>query len=122
LDSGDRSEANGGEEHGVLESVVAAAAHGLASDRGAGPAGDWCKPGVAGELGCIRESAAVADLSEDSSSRPGLDSGQGLEQLAERVGQEHLLDFAGEGVAAVLEPVEFGGDFCDDAAECGLSG
>ena len=47
-----------GQEHGVLEPVVAAAAAGLAGEAGAGLAGDRGQAGVGGELAAVGEGRA----------------------------------------------------------------
>ena len=50
--------------------MVAASAHGLASDRGSGLASDRDEAGVAGEFRGVREAAAVADFSKAIKQNP----------------------------------------------------
>ena len=109
-----------GQEQGVLEAVVAAAAAGLGSQGLAGLAGDGGEAGVGGELAAGGERGAVADLGEDPGAGARPDAGQGREQFTERVREERLLDLLGEGVAAGADAVEFGGELGDDPAGGGL--
>ena len=60
----------GGEEHRVFESVIAAAAAGLAADAGAELAGHRGEADIAGEPRAVGETGAVTDLREDPRSRP----------------------------------------------------
>ena len=94
----------------------------FAVERGARLAGDGGEAGVAGELGAVGEAGAVTDLGEDPGPGAGPDPGQGDQQPAERVGEEDLLDLAGEGVAAGVDAVEFAGELGDDPPERRLGG
>jgi hypothetical protein len=94
-----------GEEHGVLQPVVAPAALGFAVDGLAGLAGDWGQAGVGGQPGAVSEPGAVADLGQDPGPGPRPDPGQGREQFTERVAEEDLLDLGGQGVAAGIDAV-----------------
>lgn len=63
-------------------------ARGLAADRLAGLVGHRGETGVGGELVAGGEAAAVTDLGEDPGPGARTDPWQGLEQLAEGVGDE----------------------------------
>ena len=91
----------GGEEHRVLEPVVAAAAAGLAAEAGARLARHRSEAGVAGEPRAVREPRAVADLSEDPRPRPGADARKRPEDASERVCLEQRLDLGLDPLAAL---------------------
>ena len=120
MDAGSRRDGERGEEHGVLEPVVAAAAAGLGGEGGAGLAGDRGQAGVGGQLAAVGEGRAVADLGEDAGAGPRPDPWHGGQQLTERVGQERLLDLGGQGIAAGADPVQLAGQLGDDPAGRGL--
>ena len=111
-----------GEEHGVLESVIASPALRLAVDRLAGLACHRGQTGVRGQLVAVHEACSVADLGQDPRPGPRTYPGHGREQLTERVGQERLLDLGGEGVAAGEDPVELTCELSDHSSEGGLGG
>src|SRR5579875_1593211 len=90
----------GGEEHGVREPVVAAAAARFAVEGLAGLAADRGQAGVGGKLAAVGEGGAVADLGEDPGAGPRPDPCYRGEGTTERVRQERVLDLGGEGVAA----------------------
>ncbi len=66
----------GGQEQGVLESMVAMTARHVAPDRGAGLAWRRAQAGVGGEVGRGREAPDVADLDSDARPEAGADAGQ----------------------------------------------
>ena len=97
----------GGQEHGVFEPVVAAAAAGLAGEAGAGLRRvTRARAGVGGEFAAVGEGGAVANFGEDAGAGPWPDPWHGRQQLTERVREERLLDLSGQGVAARAGPVE----------------
>lgn len=75
------------------------------------------EPGVGGEPVAGRKAGAVTDLGEDPGSGPRPDPGQGLEQPAERVSNDNLLDLAGECLPAGVDTVEFAGQFGDHSPQ-----
>ncbi len=89
-----------GEEHGVLEPVVASSALRLALERRPRLASHGSEAGVAGEFAAVGERGAVADLGEDPGAGARPDAGKAQEQLTERVRAEDLLDLDGEVVAS----------------------
>ena len=112
----------GGEEHGVLEAVVAAAAPRLAADAGAGLAGDGGEPGVAGQSRPVGEPRAVADLSEDRRAGPRPDAWKRAEDATEGVRFEQLRDLAGELVSPAPHAVQLDRQLGDHPSRHGFGG
>jgi hypothetical protein len=103
-----------GQEHGVLEPVVASPASGLGVEAGAGLPGDRGEAGVGGELSAAGEAGAVADLCEDPRAGARAYSWQGCEDLTERVREERLLDLLLQRVPPRVDPVQLGRELGDD--------
>jgi hypothetical protein len=111
-----------GEEHGVLEPVVASPRLGGGVEGGAGLAVHGGEPGVGGEFGAVGEAGAVTDLGEDPGAGPRPDPGEADQQTAERVSEEDLLDLSGQRVAPLVEAVQFDCELGDDPTDRLLGG
>jgi hypothetical protein len=92
------------EEHGVLESAVAAAAAGFGGQAGAGLAGDRAQAGVGGELAAVAKAERSPVSARIRAPVPGPIPGMLASSSPKRVRQEHLLDLAGQGVPAGRRP------------------
>ena len=110
-----------GDEHRVLEPMVAGSATTGVVDARAGSTIDGRETCIGGEASTVAEAVRVTDLGEGSCSGPRPEPAQGYEDLAERVPQEQLLDLGRELCPAAMDTFEVAGEIRDDFAPSGLA-